>query len=116
MQEVQVQFLSWEDHLEKKMATHSSILAWKTPLTEESGGLQFMGSEVSLVSYSPWGRRESDMTKQPTNTHIHSLIYLIQSLGFFTFNLEKQQPFILLEMVYFFCPFNCEWNAFILPF
>ena len=34
----------WEDPLEKEMATHSSILAWKIPSTEEPGGLQSMGS------------------------------------------------------------------------
>ena len=38
-----VQSLGWEDPLEKGMATHSSILAWRIPQTEESGGLQFMG-------------------------------------------------------------------------
>ena len=43
MQEMQVLSLGWEDPLEKEMATHSSILAWKTLWTEESGGLQFMG-------------------------------------------------------------------------
>ena len=35
----------WEDPLEKEMATHSSILAWEIPWTEESGGLQSMGSQ-----------------------------------------------------------------------
>ena len=35
----------WEDPLEKEVATHSSILAWKIPWTEESGGLQSMGSQ-----------------------------------------------------------------------
>ena len=39
MQETWVQSLSWEDPLEKGMATHSSILAWRIPCTEESGGL-----------------------------------------------------------------------------
>ena len=39
MQETQVQSLGWEDSLEKGMATHSSILAWRIPLTEEPGGL-----------------------------------------------------------------------------
>ena len=43
MQETQVQSLSWEDPLEKGMATHSSMLAWRIPWTEESGGLQSMG-------------------------------------------------------------------------
>ena len=44
-QEIQVQSLGQEDSLEKEMATHSSILAWKIPWTEEPGGLQSMGSQ-----------------------------------------------------------------------
>ena len=48
MQETRVQSLDWEGSLEKEMATHSSILAWEIPWnTEESGGLQFMGSQES---------------------------------------------------------------------
>ena len=43
VQETQVQSLSWEDPLEKEMATHSSTLAWKIPWTEKPGGLQSMG-------------------------------------------------------------------------
>ena len=54
MQETQVRFLSWEDPLEKEIATHSSILAWRIPWTEEPGGLQTMGS------------KELDMTEQLT--------------------------------------------------
>ena len=45
MQETQVQSLGQEDLLEKEMATHFSILAWKIPWTEEPGRLQFMGSQ-----------------------------------------------------------------------
>ena len=45
MQETWVQFLGWEGPLEKAMATHSSILAWRIPWTEEPGGLQSMGSQ-----------------------------------------------------------------------
>ena len=45
MQETQVRSLGWEDPLEKGMAAHSSILAWGIPWTEESGGLQSMGSQ-----------------------------------------------------------------------
>ena len=45
MQETQVQSLGQEDPLEKGMAARSSILAWRTPWTEETGGLQFMGSQ-----------------------------------------------------------------------
>ena len=43
--EMWVQFLRQEDHLEKEMATHSSILAWTMPWTEEPGRLQSMGSQ-----------------------------------------------------------------------
>ena len=51
MQETQVRSLGWEDLLEKEMATHSSILAWRIPWAEKLGGLQSMG------------RIESDMTE-----------------------------------------------------
>ena len=47
MQETQVQFLGQENPLEKEMAIHSSILAWKIPWTEEPGGLQSMGLQES---------------------------------------------------------------------
>ena len=50
MQETQVQSLGWEDRLEKGMATHSSILAWRNP-----------HGQRSLVGYSPWGCKELDM-------------------------------------------------------
>ena len=43
--EIPVQSLSWEDHLEKEMATHSSTLAWRIPWREEPGGLQSTGSQ-----------------------------------------------------------------------
>ena len=45
MQETQVQSLGWEDPLEKEMATHSSILAWRIPWSEEPGRLQSTGSQ-----------------------------------------------------------------------
>ena len=45
IQETQIPSLGWEDPLEKGMATHSSIPAWKIPWTEEPGGLQSMGSQ-----------------------------------------------------------------------
>ena len=43
MQEMWVRSLAWEDALEKEVATHSSILAWEIPWTEEPGGLQSIG-------------------------------------------------------------------------
>ena len=45
MPETWVQPLGWEDPLEEEMATHSSILGWEIPWTEEPGGLQSMGSQ-----------------------------------------------------------------------
>ena len=51
-QEMGVQSLGWEDPLEKEMATHSTILAWRIPWTEKPGG------------NSPWGHKESDTTER----------------------------------------------------
>ena len=63
-QDLQVQSLGWEDVLEKEMASHSSMLAWRIP---EENPIQ-----RSLADYSPWGHRESDMTEQQSkHTHIH---------------------------------------------
>jgi len=45
MEETWVQYLGWENPLEKEVATHSSILAWRIPWTEELGRLQSMGSQ-----------------------------------------------------------------------
>ena len=45
MQEIQIQSLGQEDPLEEGMATHSSVLAWRTPWTEEPGGLHTLGSQ-----------------------------------------------------------------------
>ena len=64
MQETWVRSLNWEDPLEKTMATHSSILAWRIPWTEEPGGLQ---------GYSPWGCKELDMMEQLVSAHAHTL-------------------------------------------
>ena len=57
MQEPWVQYLGWEDPLEESIATHSSILAWRIPRTEEP---------------CPWGTKESDMAKLLTHTHTHT--------------------------------------------
>ena len=50
MQETQVRFLGGKDPLEKEMATHSNILAWRILRTEELGGLQSMGSQESEMT------------------------------------------------------------------
>ena len=59
MQETWVQSLGWEDSLEEGMATHSSILAWEVPWTEEPGGLQSVGLQ---------GVGHDSVTKQPKRT------------------------------------------------
>ena len=51
-QETQVRSLVWEDLPEKEMATHSSILAWEVPRTEEPGGLRSLGSQKSRTQLS----------------------------------------------------------------
>ena len=51
-QEMRVGSLGWEDPLEEGMVTHSSILAWRIPWTEEAGGLQSMGSQKSRTQLS----------------------------------------------------------------
>ena len=53
-----VQTLGWEDPLEEGMATQSSVLAWEIPWTEESGGLQSMGSQNSLTRLSDYTTTE----------------------------------------------------------
>ena len=58
MQEIQVQSLGQQDPLEKGMAPHSSILAWRIPWTE--------------VGYGPWGPKKLDMTKRLTLSLFHS--------------------------------------------
>ena len=50
MQETWVRSLGWKDPLKKDMATHSSILAWRIPWTEESGGLESMGHKQSDIT------------------------------------------------------------------
>ena len=52
MQDTEVQSLGWEYPLEKEMAIHSSILAWKIPWTEEYGGLKSMKSHESQTQLS----------------------------------------------------------------
>ena len=77
VQETRVQSLGWEDPLEKEMATHSSILAWKISWTEEPGGLQSMGSQrvghdwVTYIKYAvtaylnKWNLKSNSSVQQP---------------------------------------------------
>ena len=63
MQETWVWFLGWQDPLEKGMATHSSILAWRIPGTEEPGGLQSMG--LQRVGHNWATKHTHNVTKYP---------------------------------------------------
>ena len=64
MQETWVRSLGWEDPLEKEMAAHSSILAWKTPWMEEPGRLQSIGSQ---------------RVSEQLHTHTHTIELTVQS-------------------------------------
>ena len=64
MWETQVQSLDWKDPLEKGMAIHSSVLAWRGPWTEESGRLQYIGSQYIRCE-------ESGMTERLTLSLSH---------------------------------------------
>ena len=80
MPETQVQSLGRENPLEKEMATHSSILAWKSH------------GQRNLVGYSPWGRKESDTTER---LHFHfqeinKCIYIALGLNVISFLMKRQ--------------------------
>ena len=72
MQEMQVWFLGWKDPLEEGLATHSSILAWEIPCTEEPGGLQSLGSQRVEHNWVP-------------STHVFSSCYNFSNI----FNLRS---------------------------
>ena len=78
MQETKVWSLGWEAPIEKKLATHSSILAWEIPLTEEPGGLQSMGSQELDTAY--WWNHHNQ-TIWASNITIF-LIFLYIVVGF----------------------------------
>ena len=81
VRETQVQSLGREDLLEKGMATHSSIPAWKIPWMEESGRL-----------YSPWGRKESDTTERlhfPFHFHFKQCSLFV---SFYNLDCKEMKP------------------------
>ena len=95
MAETRVRSLGREDPLEKEMATHSSIIAWKIPWTEEPGGLHFMGPQ----------RVKDDWV---TNRFFHfnlAAIYITSKLWPFTFchSSSPGSSYELLSLSFFFC-------------
>ena len=88
MQETRVQSLDQEDPLEKKMATHSSILVWEIPWTEEPGGLQSMGLQKSWTPLSDFTTSTtiyififSQLFTMVSNAFQHKLLTQTFSLG-----------------------------------
>ena len=81
MQEARVWFLGWEDPLEKEMAIHSSILAWRTPWTEEPGRLPSMGSQV--------GHNSATKPPPPRLAFIDQMPKSAQNSSVFLINLPK---------------------------
>ena len=95
MQETWVRSLGWDDPLEKEMATHSSIPAWRIPWTEEPGGLQ-SGSHkksdttITFTFYSQWSREGSKAQGMPIR-HWNGVALLAKFSYFF-----KNNSFIYL--------------------
>ena len=87
MQETLVQFLCWEDPLEEGMATHSSILAWRIPWTEEPGGPQYIGSQrirhdwATKQSASYYRPQKSCLSWHFIQHHIYQCIDDIVQIG-----------------------------------
>ena len=88
MQDTLVKYLGWEDPLEKELATHSSILAWRIPWTKEPGRLQSMGSqrvghgrvtvhEHSVYIYILFKNSFSSFTCPELLSYLLSLIFLV---------------------------------------
>ena len=90
VQETLVWFLGWEDALEKEMATHSSILAWRIPWTEEPGGLQSMGSK--RVGHD-W------VTNTLTQYHLSFRTLQLHSVGFTESFKEQHSHFLITILI-----------------
>ena len=99
VQETQIQSLGWEDPLEKGMTTHSSILAWRNPWTEEPGRLQSMGSKESdktewlTLSFKKYGMnllQEGGPLQGPKQ----GLLFITQELSEEIQMLTKQEIFL----------------------
>ena len=83
MQEIWVKFLGWEHTLEEGIATHSSILAWRIPWTEEPGGL-------SLIGWQSVGHNQTDLAHRQAQL---SNLWLVEDSGL---SLPSQTQYISL--------------------
>ena len=80
MQETQAPSLGCEDPLEKGMAIHSSILAWRIPWTEKPGGLQFMGSHRVVYLSIPYSTPPAHFTSSSSPSNIDVAQYFFYHL------------------------------------
>ena len=92
MQETWIQSLGWEDPLEKEMATHSSILAWKNPWTEEPSGLQSMGSQRV-------GHDCSNLACMHINTNVDIYYVLGTGLRLLAYCIPKAEKFYKISIL-----------------
>ena len=106
MQETQDRCLGWEDSLEKEMATHSSILAWRIPWTEEPGGLQSMGSQ--RVEHG-WATKQGTL---PAQTEYVSLMYKMVPAAWknhlFAFTRKQNRAVVAGDWAHCYACIDCE--------
>ena len=102
MWETWVRSLSWEDPLEKEMATHSSILAWRIPWTEEPGGLQSTGSQ--RVGHD-WATSLTHSLRRWVKEHL-AMIY-VKECSAYVFHCEFYSFWPYIEIFNLFCIYLC---------
>ena len=95
MLETQIQSLGWENPLEEEMVLHSSILVWKTPWTEESSGLQSMGSQ----------RVRHDWPSEHRNMNLSS-VQSLSHVWFFVIPITSSQSLLKLMSIKLLMPSN----------
>ena len=107
MWETWVRSLGREDPLERGMATHSSILAWRIPWTEEPGGLQSMGlKELDTAEW--WLTLSQTFTFQPSLSGVFSQVWLFRrALSWDSYIQSSLLPFPTLALFIFFLYFFC---------
>ena len=97
MQEIPVLSLGQEDPLEEKMATHSSIFAWKMPSTEEPGGLQALGSQRVGHDWAHTTSFGKPLSVKPPSSSVHFSTSPLASISHFTFVLDFSIDFNFLK-------------------
>ena len=103
IQETQIRILDQEDALEEGMATHSSLLAWRTPWTEEPGGLQSMGLQRVGHDCSDWARRREEVVgclfARSISSNIFSIIERLSVFGQDSFQHMRHIRFLICKML-----------------